>query len=166
MNSKRLKLIVLIFVALVLGVWVVRYFSPEQVIRRQIRAAVESFEREQILGVATTISRSYQDEWGMSYESILAHVQEVMSSFSDLAVDLEPPAIEVDGDTARVQLRFVVSGIAEGERGYVVGSVGDPATTTQLWRKEQPGWRVITTEALDIPELREELDGMRRSTTS
>lgn len=166
MTSKRLTLIVLVCVAVVFGAWIVRYFSPEQVIRRQILAAVEAFEREHILGVATTVSRSYQDEWGMSYESILGHVQEVMSTFSDLAVDLEPPAIEVDGDTARVRLRFVVAGTVDGERGYVVGSIGDPVTTTQLWRKEQPGWRLATTEALDIPELREELDGMRRRTQS
>ena len=162
MTSKRLTLIVLICVSVILGVWLVRYFSPEQVIRRQILATVESFENEQILGVATTISRSYRDDWGMSYESVLSHVQEVMTTFSGLAVDLEPPLVEVNGDSARVRLRFVVSGIAEGERGDVVGSPGDPVTTTQLWRKEPAGWRVVTTEALDIPELRDELDGMRQ----
>jgi hypothetical protein len=161
MTSRRLTLIVLVCVAVVLVAWLVRYFSPEQVIRRQVLAAVESFEHDQILGVAKTISRSYQDDWGMTYETILGHVQEVMSTFSDLAVDLEPPVVEVDGDSARVQLRFVVSGTAEGQRGYVVGSFGDPVTTTQLWRKEPVGWRIVTTEALDIPELRDELDGMR-----
>jgi hypothetical protein len=161
MTSKRLTLIVLICIGVLLGAWLVRYFSPEQVIRRQILATVESFENEQILGVATTISRSYRDDWGMSYESILGYVQEVMTTFSDLAVDLEPPVVEVDGGSARVRLRFVVSGTAEGRRGYVIGSPGDPVTTTQLWRKEPAGWRVVTTEALDIPELRDELDRMR-----
>lgn len=162
MTSKRVTIIVLACVALVLGVWIARYFSPEQVIRRQITATVDAFEHEQILGVAATISRSYHDEWGLTYESILGYVQEVMSTFTDLTVDLEPPVIEVDGETARVRLRLVVSGSAEGDRGYVFGSPTEPVTTTQLWRKEQPGWRIVATEALDIPELRDELDRMRR----
>jgi hypothetical protein len=161
MTSKRLTVVVLLVAAVVAGAWLVRYFSAEQVIRRQVRAAVASFESEQLLGVAAVLSRSYQDQWGMSYEAVLGNVQEVMDSFSELQVDLEPPLVEVDADQAWVSLRFVVWGTADGQRGYVVGSTGSPVTTTQLWRKEPPGWRLVTTESLDIPELREELDDMR-----
>ncbi|HOC42062.1 MAG TPA: hypothetical protein PKJ99_03505 [Thermoanaerobaculales bacterium] len=161
MTSSRLPLVVLVGIAAVAGAWLARYLSAEQVIRRQITSAVEAFENEQLLGVATVLSRSYQDQWGMSYESILGHLQEAMDTFSELQVDLEPPAVEVDGDEARVSLRLVVWGTADGERGYVVGSAGSPVTTTGLWRKEAPGWRLVATETLDIPELREELDSMR-----
>jgi len=161
MTSNRLTIVVLLCVTAVGGAWLVRYFSAEQVIRRQVRDAVESFEDEQLLGVAAVLSRSYQDAWGMSYEAVLGNVQEVMDSFSELEVDLEPPVVEVDANQARVSLRFVVWGTADGQRGYVVGSTGSPVATTQLWRKEPPGWRLVTTESLDIPELREELDDMR-----
>ena len=161
MGSRRVTVIVVLVIAVTLGAWLVRYFSAEQVIRRQIADTVESFENEQLLGVATVLSRSYHDPWGMSYEAVLGHVQEVMDTFSGLQVDLDPPVVEVDGDQARVSLRFVVWGTADGERGYVVGSSSDPVTSTELWRKEPPGWRVVTTETLDIPELRDELDAMR-----
>ena len=161
MGSRRVTVIVVLAIAVTLGAWLVRYFSAEQVIRRQIADTVESFENEQLLGVATVLSRSYHDQWGMSYEAVLGHVQEVMDTFSELQVDLDPPVVEVDGDQARVSLRFVVWGTADGERGYVVGSSSDPVTTIELWRKEPPGWRVVTTETLDIPELRDELDAMR-----
>ena len=161
MTSKRLTLVVVAAIVVVTGVWLVRYLSPEQVIRRQIARTVEAFEHEKILGVATTISRSYQDDWGMSYETIVGHVQEVMDAFGDLTVELDPPAVEVDGETARVRLRFVVWGTAEGERGTVAGRPGEPVSTTQRWHKEPPGWRIVTTETLDIPELRDELDAMR-----
>jgi len=161
MIDRRVVAAVVIVVLLVAGAWLVRHFSAEQVIRRQITDAVESFENGQILGVATVVSRSYHDQWGMSYEAILGHVQEAMDTFSERQVDLEPPVIEVDGDQARVSLRFVVWGTADGQHGYVVGSAGSPAATTELWRREAPGWRVVTTEALDIPELRDELDAMR-----
>jgi hypothetical protein len=161
MTSNRLTVAVLLGVAVIGGAWLVRYFSAEQVIRRNIAAAVESFEQEQLLGVGAALSRSYHDEWGMSYESLLGNLQEVMDTFSDLQVDLEPPAVEVDGDQARVSLRLVVWGTADGQRGFVAGSTSDPVTTTERWRKEAQGWRLVTTETLDIPELREELDSMR-----
>jgi len=161
MTSNRLTVAVLLGVAVVGGAWLVRYFSAEQVIRRSIAAAVESFEQEQLLGVAAALSRSYHDQWGMSYESLLGNLQEVMDTFSDLQVDLEPPDVEVDGDQARVSLRLVVWGTADGQRGFVAGSTSDPVTTTEQWRKEPQGWRLVTTETLDIPELREELDSMR-----
>jgi hypothetical protein len=161
MGSRRVTVIVVLAIAVTLGAWLVRYFSAEQVIRRQIADAVESFENEQLLGVATVLSRSYHDPWGLSYETVLGNLQEVMDTFSELQVDLEPPIVEVDGEQARVSLRFVLWGTADGERGYVVGNSSDPVTTTELWRKELPGWRVVTTETLDIPELRDELDAMR-----
>lgn len=161
MGSRRVTVIVVLAIAVTLGAWLVRYFSAEQVIRRQIADAVESFENEQLLGVATVLSRSYHDPWGLSYETVLGNLQEVMDTFSGLQVDLEPPIVEVDGEQARVSLRFVLWGTADGERGYVVGSSSEPVTTTELWRKELPGWRVVTTETLDIPELRDELDSMR-----
>jgi hypothetical protein len=161
MGSRRVTVIVVLAIAVTLGAWLVRYFSAEQVIRRQIADAVESFENEQLLGVATVLSRSYHDPWGLSYETVLGNLQEVMDTFSGLQVDLEPPIVEVDGEQARVSLRFVLWGTADGERGYVVGSSSEPVTTTELWRKELPGWRVVTTETLDIPELRDELDAMR-----
>jgi hypothetical protein len=161
MSSRRLTIVALVVAAVVAGVWLVRYLSAEQVIRRQIDAAVSAFEGERLLGVAAVLSRSYHDEWGMSYETVLGHVQEVMDSFSGLEVELEPPVVEVDGEEARVSLRLVVWGTADGERGFVVGSPERPVATTQLWRKEPPGWRLSTTETLDIPELRDELDAMR-----
>jgi hypothetical protein len=161
MSRPRVTVILVLAIEVILGAWLVRYFSAEQVIRRQVAGAIESFENEQLLGVAAVLSRRYQDPWGMSYEAVLGNVQEVMDSFSELQVDLEPPVVEVGADQARVSLRFVVWGTADGQRGYVVGSSSDPVTTTEVWRKEAPGWRVVSTETLDIPELRDELDAMR-----
>jgi hypothetical protein len=43
----------------------------------------------------------------------------------------------------------------------VIGNVTDPVSVTQRWVDETPGWRVRTTEALDIPELRDALDELK-----
>ena len=85
MGSRRVTEILVLAIAVTLGAWLVRYFSAEQVIRRQVRDAIESFENEQLLGVATVLSRSYHDPWGMSYEAVLGHVQEVMDTLRLIA---------------------------------------------------------------------------------
>jgi hypothetical protein len=144
-------------VMVVLTLVIRNYFSPANVVKRSLRAAIESFEREQMLGAMHPVSRSYSDRWGMSYESIAGHLRGVMDSFDAIEVALEPPEVKVEGDEAVVRMRFVVSGSDGGSRGYVFGSRAEPCTASQRWRKESQGWRIVTTEELDVPELRDEL---------
>jgi hypothetical protein len=53
-------------VMVVLALVIRNYFSPANVVKRSLRAAIESFEREQMLGAMHPVSRSYSDRWGMS----------------------------------------------------------------------------------------------------
>lgn len=160
MQNRRLTTAVLIIIALVAAAWAKRYFSPEQVVRRQLLAAVEAFESEQLLGVISVVSRSYTDLWGQSYESIAGNIGEVMATYADLHVDLDIKEIDRVGEAVRIRLEFVVSGNEGDASGYVVGSLTDPCDATILWREEPQGWRLFTTEQLDIPELRDELARM------
>jgi hypothetical protein len=160
MNQKWIARIVIVAVLAILALWIKSYFSAANVVKRSLFAAVESFEQEQIIGSIQPISRSYDDRWGMSYESIAGNLRSAMDTYDDLQIDLEPLDIRVEGDEVRVGMRFVMWGTYDGTKGYVIGSVADPCTATQVWRKEPAGWRVATTEKLDIPELREELEEM------
>ena len=147
----------LVVAALAVGLWVRHYLAPSNVIRRSLRAGIEAFQEERILGALKPLSRSYEDRWGMSYETLAGHMREVMGTYDALRVDLEPFAVEVDGEEGSTALRFVVWGSYEGTRGYVIGSLQEPCTATLKWRKEPAGWRVVSMSALDIPELRDEL---------
>ena len=166
MERRHIILLALVVAGIVAGLALRSYFSPEKVVRRKLLAAIEAFEKEQILGAVAPISRGYSDDWGQSYESLAGHMRELMESFEGLQVDLEEPEVTRDGDELRVSLRFVLWGVLDGQRGYVVGSVTDPVTITQLWRDETAGWRIATTEELDIPELRSELDTLSQSQAS
>jgi hypothetical protein len=104
------------------------------------------------------ISRSYTDRWGGSYEGVGGHVQSVMDAYDNLDLDIDIAAVEVDDGEVRVGLRFVVSGTSDRGREAVLGAPLDPARATLLWRKEKAGWRLLETEELDIPELRDELE--------
>ena len=109
--------------ALAAALWVRHYLAPANVIRRSLRAGVEAFQEERILGALGPFSRTYHDRWGTTYESLAGHVREIMDTYDALQVDLEPSPVEVDGDEASATLRFILWGSYEGTRGYVIGSL-------------------------------------------
>ena len=160
MDRKRIVLIVLAVAVVAGGLWLKSYFSPANVVRRSLFGAIEAFEQEQMLAAISPISRSYDDRWGMSYESLAGNMRTAMDTYDDLQVDLEPPRITIDGETAKTSFKFILWGSYEGTRGYVIGSLSEPCSVTLAWRKEAPGWRIVSTEELDIPELREEFEEM------
>ena len=129
-------------------------------VKRKLHATIDAFEEERLLAVMSGISRGYSDRWGLSYESLGGHLHETMDTYDDLRVDLELATPIVAETEVRIEIRFVLWGRYDGTRGYVVGSLSDPCTATLLWREETPGWRFASTLALDIPELRHELDAL------
>lgn len=154
---------VIVFVALVAGALGMKnYFSPGSVVRRQIFEAVESFKSEKILGVMSKISRSYTDEWGGSYESLGAQVQSLMESYDGLTMDVDISSVEMGDGEARVDLSFVVGGRTEVGRGSILGTDLEPCRATIRWVEEEPGWRLVETEEIDIPQFREELQRRKR----
>ncbi len=162
MKNNRLVVIVIVGVALVLTFWFRQYFSPERVVQRKLLAAIEAFESEQLLGTLQVVSREYSDPWGQSYESIAGNISEMMATFDDLDVEFLKTAADRTEEGVLVRLRFVVSGRDGDGAGTILGSRSTPCTASILWRKEPSGWRIMTTQSLDIPELRDELDALHR----
>ena len=153
--------VLLVIVVLAGGFWLRHYFSPGEVVKRKLRATVEAFEDESLLGVMAAISRSYSDPWGFDYEAIGANLHQIMEAYDDLDVDLALGEVAAGDDLVRIGLEFVVSGSYDGTVEYVVGRGSEPCTAVVVWRKEQPGWRLASTAELDIPELRDELEARR-----
>ena len=160
--SKRTVLIGLAILAGVGFISIRHYFSPGEVVKRKFIATIEAFEEERLLAVMSGISRGYSDPWGLSYETFAGYLNETMETYEDLDVDSLISKPVVGEGEVRIDIQFVVWGRYEGTKGYVVGSVTEPCTATLLWREEQIGWRFASTEELDIPELRNQLDSMRK----
>ena len=159
--SKRASLIALA-VALVVGAISLRhYFSPGEVVKRKLIATIEAFEEERLLTVMSGISRAYSDHWGLDYETLAGYLNETMDTYEGLDLDYLLSKPVVGEGEVRIDIQFVLWGRYQGTKGYVVGSITDPCTATLLWREETPGWRFTSTEELDIPELRSELDARR-----
>ena len=159
--SKRTVLIGLAILAVVGFISIRHYFSPGEVVKRKFIATIEAFEEERLLAVMSGISRGYSDPWGLSYETLAGYLNETMETYEDLDVDSLISKPVVGEGEVRIDIQFVVWGRYEGTKGYVVGSVTEPCTATLLWREEQIGWRFASTEELDIPELRNQLDARR-----
>lgn len=160
--SKRTALIGLVILAVVGFISVRHYFSPGEVVKRKLIATIEAFEDEQLLAVLSGISRSYSDPWGLRYETFAGYLNETMETYDGLDVDSLISTPVVGEGEVRIEIQFVVWGRYEGTKGYVVGSITQPCTATLLWREEKIGWRLTSTEELDIPELRHHLDARRR----
>lgn len=159
--SKRAGLIGLAIVVAVVFVGLRHYFSPGEVVKRKLVATIDAFEEERLLAVMSGVSRSYSDPWGFSYETFGGYLNEAMETYENLDVDYVLTKPDVSGEEVRIGIEFVLWGRYEGTRGYIIGSISEPCTATVLWRKETPGWRFVSTEELDIPELRHELDSRR-----
>jgi hypothetical protein len=161
MEKKQLTYVVLLVVVVAGTLGLRHYFSAEQVIRRQLFEAVESFKNEKIFGVMSKISRSYTDDWGGSYESLGGQAQSMMDAYDALTMDVDIHAVEVGDGEALVELAFVVGGRTDAGRGNILGSALEPCRATLRWVEEEPGWRLAETEKLDIPEFRDELEQRR-----
>ena len=161
--SKRSALIGLSVLVVVGFISLRHYFSPGEVVKRKFIATIETFEKEQLLAVMAGISRGYSDPWGLNYETLAGYLNETVETYDDLDVDslLSEPVVG-EGEV-RIDLQFVVWGRYEGTKGYVVGSITEPCTATVLWREEKTGWRFASTEELDIPELRSQMDSKRKN---
>lgn len=161
--SKRTGLIALAILAIAGFISVRHYFSPGEVVRRKLLATIEAFEEERLLGLMSGISRRYSDPWDLSYETVAGYLNETMKTYDDLDVDSLVSKPVVGEGEVRIDIQFVVWGRFEGTKGYVVGSITEPCTATVLWREEKAGWRLASTEELDIPELRHQLESRRKN---
>jgi hypothetical protein len=160
--SKRAVLVALAVFAVVAFISLRHYFSPGEVVKRKLLATIEAFEEERLLAVMSGISRGYSDPWGLHYETFAGYLNETMETYDDLDVDSLISTPVVGEGEVRIDIQFVLWGRYEGTKGYVLGSITNPCTATLLWREETPGWRLASTEELDIPELRNRLESMRK----
>jgi hypothetical protein len=155
--DRRVVLLVLALAAAGAAVGLKLYFSPPRVIQRTLRGSVRSFEEGRILGAMQAFSRTYRDEYGLDFEVLAANVKSLMDSCTELRLWLDADEVGVTGEQATVVTRFVLTGTCEGESGSLLGTVVDPAEATLHWRKEMPGWRIVTTTDLHAPGLEDGL---------
>jgi len=162
MSARAVKIAVVAILAIVGVIAVRHYFSPGEVVKRKLLATIEAFEEERMLATMSGISRGYSDPWGLNYETLAGYLNETMEIYDGLDLDYLLSKPEVGEGEVRIDIEFVLWGRYEGTKGYVIGSISDPCSATVLWREETPGWRFASTPELDIPELRHQLDSMRR----
>jgi hypothetical protein len=162
MSQRTIRIAVAGVIAIAIVIGVRHYFSPGEVVKRKLVATIDAFHEERLLTVMSSISRTYSDPWGNDYELLAGYLNEVMDTYDDLDLDFVLAKPVVADDEVQIGIEFVLSGRFEGTRDSVLGTDSQPCTATVVWRKERPGWRLVSTSKLDIPELREELNARRK----
>ena len=163
MSGRVVKYGIVAILVIVVVIGVRHYFSPGEVVKRKLIGTIEAFEEERLLAVMSGISRGYSDPWGLNYETLAGYLHQTMETYDGLDLDYLLTTPVVGEGEVRIDIQFVLWGRYEGTKGYVVGSITDPCTATVLWREEKIGWRFTSTEELDIPELRHQLDSRRKN---
>jgi hypothetical protein len=160
--SRKAMLVALVVLVLGAGLWLRTYLSPSNVIKRSFLSAVAAFEEEQLLATLHVIDRAYRDELGQSYESLAGNIRLLHETYDRLELSLDPPSVQVEDDQARMEIRFVLWGSFEGQRGTILGTAQAPCSATLEWSERPQGWRLTSATGIRVPELQDEIDRRRR----
>lgn len=158
MPRNRALLVAVLAVLIAGGLALRHYFAPEQVVRRRFVGAVEDFENERLLSVMSVVSREYDDGYGFTYDAIGGYLRETTVTFDALEVELEVRSVsETPDGSVELEALFVVTGVYEGRRGYVVGEPGESCRCVLRWACEDRGWMLRETIELHVPGYEDEL---------
>jgi hypothetical protein len=155
--DRRIVTAALLAVVIAGGLWLRHYLSPPQVIRRSLFRAVEAFEAERLISTLTPFFKGYNDAYGQDFELLAGNVKMVMDTYDDLDLELEVVALGLEEEQYRMEIRFVLDGRYQAQRGHILGSPQEPCRATLVWAEKPDGHKIITTQEVDIPRFRDEL---------
>lgn len=114
-------------------------------IKRMIRDIQEGFRREDIPVCLGYLSNDYLDDYGYRPEDIAPILREAFGSLEDINVIILDRQIDRRSGNAVVHLEFrVVATHQLGVRGYIIGSMKQPAYVEVRLKKPEKFWQVYS----------------------
>ncbi|MFC2171089.1 hypothetical protein ACFLU6_00485 [Acidobacteriota bacterium] len=155
--QKKHILLLLVIVALAAGIFLRHYFSAEQVVKRKLLRAEDGFEKEQFIAAILPIDRNYRDPYGLDRESLAGYIKAAMDNYDNLNAEISFLGLTKTENEVRMPVRFWISASQGGSSGYVLGSRDEPCTAVFVWRKGTQGYKITTTDELNVPGHRDEI---------
>ncbi|MDP2167402.1 MAG: hypothetical protein Q8J64_03610 [Thermodesulfovibrionales bacterium] len=146
------KTTVFLFILLLLPV-IVYLIRPtdEGRIKKLIKEGAEAVEKEDIAGVMSKISFTYQDKHGLSYILLRQLFEQEFKTLSGIKVEYENLGIAVDGEKAGARIDVRVIATSGGQTGYYIGDIREPAHLVLELEKGPVGrWLVANSAGLEI----------------
>ncbi len=149
-------MLVLLVLGLVLLVWYLVPSEEDRILKR-LEQAAQALENEDTRGVMSVIDREhFTDPIGYGPAEIEHGLDEAFGMFDSIEVVMERPRIRVEEGKRRalVTLRFVITGIYEGQFGFIVGTTQETALARFAMEKSpEAGWRVTELTAAVMPGM-------------
>ena len=146
---------VVVLVAGSLWFWRACTETDESKILRVVEEGRTSIEEKSLRGVMGLLSPDYQDDLGLTADSVRPMLQRLFLGVQALRVDAaapSPPVIPGDG-TATVSLDVAVSGSLQDQPVYLMGTPSEPARVTLTLIKDGRKWLVREVRGIRLPEL-------------
>ena len=114
-------------------------------IKAMIRDIQEGFRREDVPVCLGYLANDYLDDYGYRPEEIAPILREAFGSLEDINVIILDRQIDLRGRSAVVHLEFrVVATHQLGVRGYIIGSMKQPAKMEVRLKKPEKSWQVYS----------------------
>ncbi len=97
------------------------------------------------------VSYHYRDEYGFTYLTAKTLLQRLFDRFEGFRVEMDRPAVTVQGEKATATMRFRIRAVMNGMEGYLQGTDREPVEATVRFDKERREWRIIEVSGLALP---------------
>ena len=155
--SRRLLLVIVAAALLVGGAWLWRACTEtdEAKILRVVEEARTSIEEKSLRGVTGLLSPDYQDNLGLTAQSVRPMLQRLFLGVQSIRVDVANLSVSVIGPdgTAGVSLDAAVSGSLQDQPVYLMGTPDQRARVTLTLIKDGRTWLVREVDGIRLPEL-------------
>lgn len=116
--------------------------SDERRIRRLFDEGARAFEAEDTDRVMARVSYSFCSEPGITYLNLREYLKRFFAMASEIEVEYDDIEVRVEGKTAEVKIKTLVSGTIGSESGYILGDLREPFAPVFTLEKEQGRWLV------------------------
>ncbi len=155
--TRRELFLALLVIGLGLLVWYLLPSEEDRILER-LELAARALEAEDARGVMSVIdverfSAPY-DQYGAA--DIRQGLETAFEMFDNIEVVLESPSIRLEEGKrlARVSLRYAITGIYEGQFGFIIGTPTETAMARLTMEKNpQSGWQVVELAAATLPGI-------------
>ena len=146
--KRFIYLIIFLLIVVVIGVTLI----PTD--RNRIKTVVESCRtavlNRDISGFMEFVSFNYSDDSGNSYLLLKKRLEKFLDRFSEFEITVDVMGIEIDKNSAKVDLKVSVIASEGDDRAYLIGDAGWPDDIRAYFEKAPSlQWKILRVEQFD-----------------
>ena len=119
-------------------------------IKKVVGSCKTAILSKDISGFMEYLSFNYSDDYGNSYLLLKKRLSKLLDRFSDFEITADVMGIEIDENTAKVDLKLSVIASEGDDRGYLIGDAGWPQDIKAYFEKTRSlQWKIMRIERFE-----------------